>query len=121
MRAIVFCEQCEGTEKAVRSEVEAATLDELGPLLTAVVVSFHSTPPHCPHAMKIAFVDAARPDILLTLRCIDPRCAPNQGREMKTRCPRELIGALTLVFHTSHEGHPIEIEYEGRSWRSPVA
>lgn len=121
MKAIVSCALCEGTPKAVRGEAEAATLEELGPLLTAVVVSFHSTPPHCPHPMKIDFVDPARSDVVFTLRCIDPRCAPNQGREMTTRCPRELIGALTLVFHTSHEGHPIEIEYEGRTWRSPVA
>lgn len=121
MKAIVFCEQCQNTEKAVRGEVEADTLEELGPLLTAVVVSFHSTPPHCPHPMKIAFVDPARPEVLVTWRCLDPRCSPNGNREMKERIPREMIGAMTLVFHTSHEGHPIEIEYGGRSWRSPVA
>jgi hypothetical protein len=121
MKAIISCRQCAGTDKAVRGEVEAATLIELGPLLTALVVAFHATPPHCPHPMEIEFVPEPPAEVDFAVRCLDPRCHSPTIKELRTRCHREMIGALTLMFHTSHEGHPIEIECDGRSWRSPVA
>jgi len=119
MKARISCAVCEGTDKAVSGEVAAPTLTELGPLLTAIVVAWHATPPHCPHQLKIEFSEELRPDVDLVIRCVGAQCHSPQFREFKTKCPRELVGALTLLFHTSHEGHPIEIVYDGRSWRSP--
>lgn len=121
MKATLSCSICEGTDKAVHGEVNAASLADLGPLLTSLVVAWHATPPHCPHPIKIEFAEELRPEVELIVRCIGPQCHSPQFKELKTSCPRELVGALTLMFHTSHEGHPIEIVYDGRTWRSPVA
>lgn len=109
MHAKLVCE-CGRAEMVV----EADTLADLGPMLTSAVVAFHAGPPHCPHTIAIEMEEMAG-DKEFYIRCL--RC---EGvREMKTMAPKEMIGALTLLFHTAHEGHGIEIVYDGKKWRSP--
>ena len=119
MRATVSCSTCGKMEEVT---VEAPTLAELGEILTSLLVACHATPPHCPHKLKVEFSgqDHVVQERELLIRCISTRCDESLEKELRTTVPRELIGAMTLLFHTSHEGHPMEISYGGRSWRSPV-
>lgn len=99
-------------------ELDAATLRELGQILTSALVSFHATHPHCSHEIKIE-MDEVPSNKELYIRCLKPHEQCASVRELRTTAVLEMVGALTLMFHTSHEGHPIEITYDGRSWRSP--
>lgn len=114
MKAKLVCE-CGRAEMVV----EAPTLKDLGPALSSAVVAFHAGPPHCPHTIQVEMEDNGSGEDYkdFYIRCL--RC---EGiRELRTRAPKEMLGALTLLFHTAHEGHGIEIIYDGNMWRSPSA
>jgi hypothetical protein len=113
MRAILTC-ICH--QAAMELEVE--TLREMGPILTSAIAAFHAAQPHCSHPISIE-MESVPSDKELHIRCFKEHC--DAVREMRTTCPIELVGALTLCFHTSHEGHPIEITFDGRRWCSSVA
>lgn len=98
-------------------EIEADTLENFGPTLASAVAAFHAGPPHCPHTVEIQQLEGipVTEEKEFYIRCL--RC---EGiRELRTTIPKEMVAALTLLFHTSHEGHPIEIQWNGRTWRSP--
>ncbi len=114
MRAKLVC-VC---SQAATMDLEASTLRELGAILTSALVSFHACQPHCSHEIKIELEDDVATDKELHIRCFKEAC--DAVREIRTACPIELVGALTLMFHTTHEGHPIEITFDGRTWKSPV-
>ncbi len=118
MKAIIFCDVCAGTEAAVYQEVEAPTLSELGPLIAATLTLFHATPPHCPHRICMSLEDnyptqMPRSDNELIVRCL--KC----GVDQHTLAPIELVPAIVVVFHSSHEAHPLELSYAGRTIRAP--
>jgi len=114
MRAEVRCKPC----GLVIGELERPTLGELGAELAAVLVGCHARHPHCRHELELEIggdvarlPGASEPLVELELVCL------GDGQKFHTRAPRWLVGALTLVFHTSHEGHPLELVVDGRRWR----
>jgi len=91
--------------------------------LQPLLVSCHATVPHCPHTLEFSIAGAPREHELeeaddLLIRCLSPACV-KQDLHLLTRAPIELVGALTLMFHTSHEGHGMEIKYGSHVWTSP--
>lgn len=116
MKATIFCEDCQGNELAVTRTIEAP-LKELGPILSALLVAWHATPPHCPHKMAISF-EVPLEGRELTVRCLKPGCE-NAPIETTTRVPIELVSAIVIAHHAAHEAHPLEFSYDGRTWRSP--
>jgi hypothetical protein len=87
--------------------------------LQPMLIAVHAARPKA----KLRFVIDGEQDMdgatLFRARCLYPGCA-KQKLQLESRIPPELVGALTLVFHTSHEGHPIELRYGDHVWRSPV-
>lgn len=57
----------------------------------------------------------------LKVRCLYPSCASRQIAMEEAFCPPYLVSALVILFHAAHEGHPLEMTYEGKTWRSPAA
>lgn len=50
----------------------------------------------------------------LALRCqLKPEVC-GRPQVSRHRVPPYLIGAMTLAFHSAHEGHPLEIELDGQ-------
>lgn len=117
MKAIVTCEECEGTPQAITQTIEAP-LKDLGSILSAFIVAWHATPPHCPHKMRLDFVETPPESSEVQVRCLKPDCG-NAPRETRAIVPIELVGAVVIAHHTSHEAHPLEFSYKGTSWRSP--
>ena len=100
--------------------LDAASLGELGPLLASLIIACHATMPHCPHELLARFdgqLDAHELEHELVIRCLHPGCS--DAETTRTHCPRELVAALTILHHTAHEGHPLELRYGNRTWRSP--
>lgn len=54
----------------------------------------------------------------LQLRCLAKHCT--KGKTWSGKVPIELVGAMTIMFHTGHEGHPLEIMYDGETWSTPT-
>jgi hypothetical protein len=108
----------------VLAATKTATYREMCLAFQPMLVCCHATPPHCPHQMEFSLRGAPRMPELehadeLAIRCLSPDCL-KAGLSLQTRAPLELVGALALVFHTSHEGHPIEMRYRDQTWTSPT-
>lgn len=118
MKAVIFCQRCAGTPQAAYQEIEAPPY-ELGPLVSAALVAFHATPPHCPHEICLSFEDnypeKPKGSNILIVKCL--KC----GTSQQTLAPIELVSAIVICFHASHEAHPLEFTYGGRTVRSPEA
>lgn len=114
MRATVTC-----TCGKVAQTVEATTLADLGQVLTSLLVAVHATSPHEVHGLSFE-IDHGNFVIEheLVLQCLRKGC--DRDREMRVMVPYVLVGAMTLVFHTAHEGHRLAMSYDGRSWESPA-
>jgi hypothetical protein len=103
----------------VTTEVEAPTLADLGQVIAGTLVTIHATSPHEVHAMTFHVEDT--PPMVereLVLQCLRKGC--EREREMKVMVPYVLVGAMTLVFHTAHEGHRMSLSYDGKTWESPA-
>lgn len=121
VKATICCENCQGTSEAISRTVEAPTKD-LGSILSALLVAWHATPPHCPHRMRIEFEDSAaepRETHEVVVRCLKPGCE-NAPPVTRAVVPIELVGAIVISHHTSHEAHPLEFSYNGDTFRSPT-
>lgn len=119
LKAVVECVDC----KKRIDEVKADTYEELCYALQPIIVSAHATEAHIKHSIDFRIVGTSEipqlEDNELFIRCLFPNCRKAKTT-LQTRVPLPMVGALTLVFHTSHEGHPLELTYRGRTWRSPV-
>lgn len=112
MKAVITCSCGKATK-----EVEADTLANLGEAIMSQVVAMHATSPHEVHGMSVDVDHGGKVERELVLKCIRDRC--DREREMRVMVPWELVGAMTLLFHTAHEGHRLEMSYDGRTWTSP--
>lgn len=119
LKAIIECVDC----KKRLNQVKADTYEQLCFALQPVIIATHATQPHVEHELSFRIVGSPELPKLkedeLFIRCLFPKCRKAKTT-MQTRVPLELVGAATLVFHTAHEGHPLELTYAGRTWRSPV-
>jgi len=83
-----------------------------------LVVSCHATEPHCQHQLELSFDP---PQALvggeLIIECLHSGCRSKDP--WRTKAPLELVGALTLLFHTAHEGHSLKLSYAGQTWQTP--
>lgn len=119
LKAVLDCVPC----KKRLSEAKADTYEELCYALQPLIVAAHATEAHIQHEITFRLVGTSEIPELdtdeLFIRCLAPNCRRTKVT-MRTRAPLPLVGALTLVFHTAHEGHPLELTYRGRTWRSPT-
>lgn len=99
------------------SEVEAPDLEALGVAISAATLAIHVTSPHEVHGVSVDIDSRASTEHELVLQCLRDGC--ERTREMRVMVPYSLVGALTLVFHTSHEGHRLLMSYDGKTWESP--
>lgn len=98
-------------------EVKALNWRLLGQQIASEVICYHSN--HPGKEVRVTWPDHyGLPLFQLKLTCL--RCGDIPAAHREWMCPQELVSALTLVFHTSHEGHPIKLEYMGMTWESPV-
>jgi hypothetical protein len=62
----------------------------------------------------VVHIDAPEGGHALVLRCRLARENCGRPQESRHQVPPYLIGAMTLAFHSAHEGHPLEIELDGQ-------
>lgn len=110
MKATVECVDC----AAVLAELSTLEQTEAG-LIESLVAASHATRPHCSHKLRLRLSEVTGIERELSIQCLTCK-----GPPWITTVPIELVGALTLVFHTAHEGHPLQLTYDGRSWSSPI-
>jgi hypothetical protein len=122
MRAMLECE-CGHVET-----VDAETSMELCAQSLAVGVAMHACKAHQAHKVQLRLEPETARSLLgegarkhLHIECLAGGCS---DRATPTQLdaglvPAELIGALALCFHTSHEGHPFRITWGDQSWESP--
>jgi hypothetical protein len=113
-RVIVTCVVCQKTlvEETCISYREAAYL------LQGFVLKGHAGD-HALHQLdaRIEGLDLPR-DRELKVTCRAKACkAPT--RTWTTKVGVELVGAMVILFHTGHEGHNLEIVWDGRVWTTP--
>lgn len=84
------------------------------------LLNLHTSPPHVNHALYIqvdgeeSVKDEGEHEIII--RCL--QCDGSQPYHKAVhRAPMELVGALTLMLHTRHEGHPLELTVDGRKYQ----
>ena len=118
LRATVFCtnKTCDRTGEI--STVRADNSRDLEQSLAGALVGCHAIHPSC--ALTAHFEEDAapvRPRRDLVITCL---AGPCELRTVTHHVPIELVGAMTLLFHTAHEGHPLRLEYDGEAWESPL-
>jgi hypothetical protein len=79
-------------------------------LAQAALLRWHATRAHDTFELRIEGDDETH-----TLQISCPQCRVTQEQELEPW----FVGAAALAFHTSHEGHPLRIEYAGRVLTSP--
>ena len=108
MKVSIFCETC--------GNVEIAKFNDIDPsLLGAVIVSCHATQPHCGNHKLVISTDSlvkGNNSHELYIKCTGPSCG-SFIKEVRYTTYLELMSALTIAFHTEHEGHPLEIWCDG--------
>lgn len=110
MRAVIFC----NTHGDI-STVDAETQQALEQVLSGALVGCHAAHPRC--TLSFQFLQPPSQDRLidhLSISC--KQCNMTVEHDVEV----ELVGALTLVFHTAHEGHGLILRYGDRTWESPV-
>ena len=115
LSASVECIDCQKALGALPS----LSRHELCGVIESLLVASHAAQPHCNHALRAVVEGASGVERELTIRCKHRHCAATVP-PFVVMCPIELVGALTIVFHASHEGHPLELTYDGRTWSSPL-
>lgn len=113
--ADVECTEC----KELLGALDGLSRSELSGLVTSLLVACHAAMPHNDHPLAVRLPEVRGVDRELSIRCLHWLC--KNDAPLVARVPVELVAALTLVFHTSHEGHPIEITFDGRTWSSPLS
>ena len=113
MRATIRCSCGKATQ-----DVDTPSLADLGEMVSAVMVGMHATSPHEVHGMEVEVDHGPGPQHELVIQCLRKGC--EREREMRVTVPYVLVGAMTLVFHTAHEGHRLALSYDGRHWESPA-
>lgn len=83
------------------------------------MLKYHEVAPHIRHAFKVlvdeqeSVTDGPHKVAIKCLLCYPyPEKQAMSYREHKA--PLELVGALTLMMHTRHEGHPLEVAIDGQ-------
>lgn len=113
--AIVECAHC----RELLGALDGLSRSELGALVMSLLAACHAAMPHNDHSLDVRLPELRGVDRPLSIRCLHWLCKNNPPLEASV--PIEMVGPLTLVFHTSHEGHPIELSYDGRRWSSPLS
>ena len=114
LTASVECIEC----RRALGELTALSRSELCGVVASLVVAAHAAQPHCSHPLRVVLDDVKAIEHELTIRCLSRHCT-NQPPYVVT-CPIEIVAAIAVIFHTSHEGHPFELTYNGRTWTSPL-
>lgn len=107
MRLSVWCAAC----NKETASCESGDPDTIGILILAT----HALFPHSGnHQLEIRINDGPPPDgdRDLHIKCLYEGC----GAEKRWRCPKWLASGLVNVFHASHEGHPLEVTYDGNKY-----
>ena len=114
MKATVSCTVC-----GYATEVESDTLAGLGSAIESAVVGQHAI---CSKHQQTVTLGGQVAKLVLegdTHRELLVECLQCPDGKLETAVPPELVGAMTLLLHTAHEGHPMRVTYDGRSWQSP--
>lgn len=109
----VTCIQCDGHPVIGDKKLSP---EETMPWL----LNLHTSPPHVNHPLYIlvdgegSVSDEGEHEIMI--RCL--QCDGSQPyHKAAHRAPLALVGALTLMLHTRHEGHPIELTVDGMKYQ----
>ena len=105
----VVCASCDGA--VVAGPLELSDPELIGTLLLAA----HAAPPHVgPHKLEVR-IDGAVPAAAPGLKELRVRCLQCQAPELVQQVEHPgLVSAVVVAFHTSHEGHALEIHYDGK-------
>jgi len=102
------------------AKVTATSWYELTREMESLIVAAHAALPKS----KLKFQLDGEPEFdqskHFKARCLHPSC-DRAKVQLEDKIPIELVGMMTLIFHTAHEGHPMEVTFDGRTWRSPVS
>lgn len=101
--------------KALTSQ-KFSTYKELAFGIQALLVGCHAVVPHCNHQLDLRITgepESERHELVIA-------CEATACRLKKIKAthhvPIELVGAMVLIFHTGHEGHPLRVWYAGEEW-----
>jgi len=111
----VHCDTCEKLLGETRTE------DVNSPLATAFLALAHFTLPHsASHKLRLLIdgrdLQALDGEHHIELRCLHAQCAHRHDRIASTTAPAWLVSAMAIVFHASHEGHPLQLIVDGKLW-----
>lgn len=115
LTAKIKCTQC--NRPLTKQSFE--TYKELAFGMQALIVACHAAMPHCNHQLEFKVEgDPEYPDAHeLEITCQAVGCRTKKISQ-KSTVPIELVGAMLLIFHTGHEGHPLEVTYNGERWET---
>lgn len=123
----VKCAECPDVPPTT---IEANNLDELGALLGMSVVTWHVKNPHSAHKIMAWIGELDQPEPIptvtgleeheLDIKCIFESCPRKDSKRLTTSVPIALVSGVVIIFHASHEGHALEVNYNGKCWKSPV-
>lgn len=118
--ASVRCEHC----ARVVLKASADTWRELAYAMQTLLLATHATRPHTEHRLTFkiegeALSEEGEPltEQPYRIECLDKTC--KREKVSAGTAPIELMGALALAHHTSHEGHAIKLTWGSRTWTSP--
>lgn len=88
--------------------------------LQGLLISSHAKSTHVTHqlAFKIEGEEASSEPKTLEIQCASVACRADT-KSWSGKVPIELVGAMTIMFHTGHEGHPLRIIWDGEAWETP--
>jgi hypothetical protein len=114
MRLTVACTTC---------RVSLGSVDLESPnFIDAILVMCHTVMPHTgAHALTATVDDAklgAQGDVHVVIKCLQQGCAKKPPSEF--RVPKEYVGAVTLLHHSAHEAHPMELSVDGVMLKLPT-
>src|SRR5687767_6452614 len=115
MKLTVICETCNNMEVG-RCESDDPQL------LGALIVSCHASSPHSGNHKLIGKIDGMEninSSVNLHIKCIGPNCGAAR-KEVQYSTLMALVSALTIAFHTEHEGHPLQIVIDGKQIHPPT-
>jgi len=118
MKFVVYCLDC---DKEI-NELEDYDFMSLAQKGASMIIGCHASKEHCSHSLKFTIHGPKMQDKnkkRLKIECLHNNCIRKKDKFIETDVPIELVSAITIAFHSSHEGHRLKLTYDGETWESP--
>ena len=102
------------------AKITAPNWRELCFKMESLIVAAHAAAPKSTLKFHIDGHQALVNSKTLHIECLNDSCVKASAPQLDENVPLELVGAMTLVFHTAHEGHRLSVVYDGVKWQSPL-